>query len=86
MVFRGCFLTSSLLATVATSMTIPIALLVDVLLKHLEFSAQFCVGAVFTLVGFLLVTAYTHFEKWDPVSSALHCAYATICHRTINFR
>ncbi|KAH1000872.1 solute carrier family 35 member F5 isoform X1 [Dendroctonus ponderosae] len=82
----GCFLTSSLMATVATSMAIPIAFVADAILKHLDYSPLFYLGTIFMILGFLLVTAYTHFEKWDPVASALRCAYAKACRRTMSLR
>ncbi|KAG5885949.1 hypothetical protein JTB14_018403 [Gonioctena quinquepunctata] len=84
----GCFLTSSLMATVAMSLTIPMTMLADVLLKEVPYPILFYMGTVPMLIAFLAVTILSHYENWDPVFNILRCAYLSICRRNrfIHFR
>lgn len=80
--FRGCFLTSSLMATIAMSLTIPMTMLADVLLKKVSYPVLFYTGTIPMLIAFLAVTILSHYENWDPVFNVLRCAYLSICRRT----
>jgi len=64
---RGCFLTSSLIATLAVSLTIPLSMLADVMFKRVTYSFHFYLGAIPILVSFFWVALLTHYENWDPV-------------------
>ncbi|KAJ8936034.1 hypothetical protein NQ318_015440 [Aromia moschata] len=78
----GCFLTSSLMATVSMSLTIPMTMLADVLLKKVPYPILFYSGTVPMLVAFVAVTILSHYENWDPIFSVLRCAYISVCRRT----
>lgn len=82
----GCFLTSSLMATVAMSLTIPMTMLADVLLKEVPYPILFYTGTLPVLVAFLAVTILSHYENWDPVFDLLQCAYQRVCKRSIIIR
>ncbi|XP_074042476.1 solute carrier family 35, member F5 isoform X1 [Leptinotarsa decemlineata] len=84
----GCFLTSSLMATVAMSLTIPMTMMADVFLKEVPYPILFYTGTVPMLIAFLAVSVLSHYDNWDPVFSVLRCAYLSICRRTrlIHFR
>uniref|UniRef100_A0A6P7FML2 Solute carrier family 35 member F5 n=1 Tax=Diabrotica virgifera virgifera TaxID=50390 RepID=A0A6P7FML2_DIAVI len=78
----GCFLTSSLMATVAMSLTIPMTMLADVLLKEVPYPILFYTGTLPVLVAFLAVTVLSHYENWDPVFDILQCAYQNVCKKS----
>lgn len=82
----GCFLTSSLIATVAISLTIPMTMLADVILKKVSYPYLFYFGTVPILIAFLSVALLAHYENWDPVFDILRCAYHNICRRTRTVR
>ncbi|KAL3286087.1 hypothetical protein HHI36_000600 [Cryptolaemus montrouzieri] len=84
----GCFYTSSLIATVAISLTIPMTMLTDVFLKKVTYPSLFIVGTVPMVLSFLAVTVFSHYENWDPIFILLRCAYLSVCRRTrfIRFR
>ncbi|KAL8564097.1 hypothetical protein ACOMHN_034574 [Nucella lapillus] len=63
----ACFLTSSLVATLALSLTIPLTMIVDVIVRKVDYSPLFYWGSVPIFVSFFLVTLLTHWENWDPV-------------------
>lgn len=78
----GCFLTSSLIATVAISLTIPMTMLADVILKKISYPYLFYAGTVPMIFSFLGVTVLSHYENWDPVFNLIRCAYVGIFRRT----
>ncbi|KAK9869157.1 hypothetical protein WA026_002903 [Henosepilachna vigintioctopunctata] len=84
----GCFYTSSLIATLAISLTIPMTMLTDVFLKKISYPHLFMAGTVPMVLSFLAVTVLSNYENWDPVLSLLRCAYLSVCRRTrfIRFR
>ncbi|XP_072033708.1 solute carrier family 35 member F5-like [Amphiura filiformis] len=63
----GCFLTSSLIATLSLSLTIPITITVDIILNKVSFSILFFIGAVPVFMSFFLVTILNHLDNWDPL-------------------
>ncbi|CAH1788708.1 unnamed protein product [Owenia fusiformis] len=63
----GCFLTSSLLATMSLSLTIPLTMLADVVFKGVTYSWMFYVGSVPIFIAFFAVSLMSHYESWDPV-------------------
>ncbi|KAK5647587.1 hypothetical protein RI129_002479 [Pyrocoelia pectoralis] len=77
----GCFLTSSLIATIAISLTIPMTMLADVILKKISYPCLFYAGTVPILIAFLSVAILAHYENWDPIFDILRCAYHNICRR-----
>ncbi|KAF2902239.1 hypothetical protein ILUMI_03956 [Ignelater luminosus] len=82
----GCFLTSSLIATVAISLTIPMTMLADVILKKVSYPCLFYAGTIPILLAFFSVALLAHYENWDPVFDVLRCAYHIICRRTRSVR
>ncbi|CAG9820957.1 unnamed protein product [Phaedon cochleariae] len=78
----GCFLTSSLMATVAMSLTIPMTMLADVLLKEVPYPILFYTGTIPMLIAFLALTVLSHYDNWDPVFNVLHCSCSKVCRRT----
>ncbi|RZC40166.1 solute carrier family 35, member F5 [Asbolus verrucosus] len=78
----GCFLTSSLMATVSMSLTIPMTMLADVLLKKVAYPSLFYTGTIPMVVAFLAITLLSHYDNWDPVFDVLRCAYLSVCRRT----
>ncbi|XP_014205867.1 solute carrier family 35 member F5 [Copidosoma floridanum] len=64
----GCFLTSSLIASLAISLTVPISMIIDVVLKKVEYPCIFYLGSIPMILGsFLTVSLLSHFDNWDPV-------------------
>lgn len=84
----GCFLTSSLIATLAISLTIPLSMLADVLFKRVAYPCMFYIGTIPMIFAFFAVSLLAHYENWDPVLEALRWWYICICRRTraLNFR
>ena len=63
----GCFLTSSLMATLALGFVIPLTLVWDIMAKNLRFSNLFIVGTIPVIISFIVVSVLTHFGTWDPL-------------------
>ena len=63
----GCFYTSSLVATLAISLTIPLSILADIIWRGKTYGPIFFVGAVPMFFSFFLVAMLTHYEGWDPL-------------------
>ncbi|XP_071540147.1 solute carrier family 35 member F5 isoform X2 [Panulirus ornatus] len=63
----GCFLTSSLMATLSLSLTIPLTMFVDIWLKDIKYSLFIYVGSLPMILSFVAVTLLTHYENWDPL-------------------
>ncbi|GFX99979.1 solute carrier family 35 member F5 [Trichonephila clavipes] len=63
----GCFLTSSLIATLSVSLTIPLTIFFDIFLKKVDYPLQFFLGTLPMFVSFFAVALLTHYENWDPV-------------------
>jgi len=66
----GCFLTSSLLATLALGFVSPMTLMWDLLglsSAKVKFSNLFFVGTVPIIVSFVVVSVLTHYGDWDPI-------------------
>lgn len=69
--YRGCFLTSSLMATLSLSLTIPLTMVVDIFVKDVEYSLIFYIGAIPMMLSFIVVTLLTHYENWDPLMDCI---------------
>lgn len=76
----GCFLTSSLIATLSVSLTIPLTIFFDVILKRIDYPLPFFLGMMPIFVSFFAVAFLTHYENWDPVLLCLH-KLVSICWR-----
>lgn len=77
----GCFLTSSLIGTLALSLTIPLSILADICMQKVRFSWLFFAGAVPVFLSFFIATLLCHYNNWDPVLVGLRRVYAFICRK-----
>ncbi|KAJ8979155.1 hypothetical protein NQ317_006347 [Molorchus minor] len=60
-----CFLTSTITATMAWSLTIPMTMLVGVL-KGATYPVPFYIGIILLIIGFIAVAILSH-PNWDPL-------------------
>lgn len=77
----GCFLTSSLIGTLALSLTIPLSILADICMQKVRFSWLFFAGAVPVFLSFFIATLLCHYNNWDPVLVGLRRVYGFICRK-----
>nr|XP_050863982.1 solute carrier family 35 member F5 isoform X2 [Vespula vulgaris] len=82
----GCFLTSSLIATLAISLTMPMSMIADVLLKKVEYPCIFYLGTIPMLLAFLTVSILSHYDNWDPVMDLIKRLYLWICRKNRSTR
>ncbi|XP_050298832.1 solute carrier family 35 member F5 [Anthonomus grandis grandis] len=82
----ACFLTSPLITMTGFSMTIPMTLIADVILKHTKLSSLFYFGVILMILGFLLVTICCHWDNWDPMLSIIRCFYSKLCNKAMALR
>uniref|UniRef100_A0A8C7QB03 Solute carrier family 35 member F5 n=1 Tax=Oncorhynchus mykiss TaxID=8022 RepID=A0A8C7QB03_ONCMY len=75
----GCFLTSSLIGTLALSLTIPLSIIADICMQKVSFSWLFFAGAVPVFLSFFIATLLCHYNNWDPVMVGLRRVFAFIC-------
>ncbi|XP_067891214.1 solute carrier family 35 member F5-like isoform X2 [Heterodontus francisci] len=79
--YRGCFLTSSLIGTLALSLTIPLSMIADIYMKKVEFSWLLFAGSVPVFLSFFIATLLCHYNNWDPVMVGLRRIFAFICRK-----
>ncbi|XP_038600391.1 solute carrier family 35 member F5 isoform X2 [Tachyglossus aculeatus] len=77
----GCFLTSSLMGTLALSLTIPLSITADMCVHKVQFSWLFLAGAVSVFLSFVTVTLLCHYNNWDPVTVGIRRVFAFICRK-----
>ena len=65
----GCFLTSSLMATLSLGLVAPLSMAFDMVFHGVRFSNLFFLGVVPILVSFVVVSLLTHFQGCDPVKT-----------------
>ncbi|XP_045481851.1 solute carrier family 35 member F5 [Harmonia axyridis] len=84
----GCFYTSSLIAIMSISLTIPMTTMANVLLKKIPYSNLFMTGTIPAVTSFFVVIIFSHYENWDPILNLLRCVYFSVFRRTrlIRFR
>lgn len=79
----GCFLTSSLVATLALSLINPLYTIAEVVNREVSCSVLFYPGSAAIFFSFFVVVFLTSWETWDPVlltfKKLLHC----ICRRRV---
>ncbi|KRX97649.1 Solute carrier family 35 member F5 [Trichinella pseudospiralis] len=73
--YMGCFLTSSLIATLSLCLVIPMTLLVDHILWKTEFSIALYIGTIPVLISFFGATYLSLHEDWDPVAAGIRWLY-----------
>lgn len=64
---RGCFLTSSLIGTVAISLQIPLAMLFDMVLHGKTYPLLFYLGSLPMFLSLVLVAFLVKFDDCDPL-------------------
>lgn len=77
----GCFLTSSLIATVAISLTIPLSMLADILFERVHYPGLFYLGSFPMFLSFFTVTLLAHFDNQDPVLEGIRRLFSCWCSR-----
>ncbi|KAM9302470.1 solute carrier family 35 member F5, partial [Gastrophryne carolinensis] len=77
----GCFLTSSLIGSLALSLTIPLSIIADICMQKVSFSWAFFAGAVPVFISFFIVTLLCHYNNWDPVMVAVRRIFAFLCRK-----
>uniref|UniRef100_A0A2K5M4K8 Solute carrier family 35 member F5 n=1 Tax=Cercocebus atys TaxID=9531 RepID=A0A2K5M4K8_CERAT len=77
----GCFLTSSLIGTLALSLTIPLSIIADMCMQKVQFSWLFFAGAIPVFFSFFIVTLLCHYNNWDPVMVGIRRIFAFICRK-----
>lgn len=77
----GCFLTSSLIGTLALSLTIPLSIIADMCMQKVHFSWMFFVGSIPVFLSFFCATLLCHYNNWDPVTVGLRRMFAFICRK-----
>ncbi|KAM8856269.1 solute carrier family 35 member F5-like isoform 1-T5 [Spinachia spinachia] len=77
----GCFLTSSLIGTLALSLTIPLSIMADICMQKVRFSWLFFAGAVPVFLSFFIAALLCHYNNWDPVLVGLRRVYVFICRK-----
>uniref|UniRef100_A0A8B9RHC6 Solute carrier family 35 member F5 n=1 Tax=Astyanax mexicanus TaxID=7994 RepID=A0A8B9RHC6_ASTMX len=82
----GCFLTSSLIGTLALSLTIPLSIMTDMCMQKTSFSWLFFVGAVPVFLSFFLAALLCHYNNWDPAMVALRRVFSFFCRKHRNHR
>lgn len=75
----GCFLTSSLIATLSLSLTIPMTMIADILIKGISYGWMFYAGTGPVFIAFFGVSILTHYENWDPVLLGIRKCLQFIC-------
>lgn len=74
----GCFLTSSLMGTLALSLTIPLSIIADMCMHKVQFSWLFFAGAIPVFVSFFIATLLCHYNNWDPVMVGIRRVFVFI--------
>lgn len=84
--FRGCFLTSTLIATVAVSLTIPLSMLADVLFEQVHYPILLYIGSLPMFIAFFAVTLLAQYDNCDPVLDVARHLYYCLCKRNRSIR
>jgi solute carrier family 35 protein F5 len=71
----GCFLTSSLAATLSLSLTIPMTAIAETFLSPVTYDWKFYAGLIPVFIAFFLVTFLSYYDNCDPVLVALKRAF-----------
>jgi len=74
----GCFHTSSLIATISISLTIPLTTFADVLVKKVSYDRLFYIGSIPMFVSFFIVALLSHWDNWDPMLECLQSMLARV--------
>nr|XP_056717298.1 solute carrier family 35 member F5 [Euleptes europaea] len=77
----GCFLTSSLIGTLALSLTIPLSIIADMCKQKVTFSWLFFAGAIPVFFSFFIATLLCHYNNWDPVMVGIRRVFVFFCRK-----
>ncbi|XP_015264642.1 PREDICTED: solute carrier family 35 member F5 [Gekko japonicus] len=77
----GCFLTSSLIGTLALSLTIPLSIIADMCMQKVTFSWLFFAGAIPVFFSFFIATLLCHYNNWDPVMVGIRRVFVFFCRK-----
>ncbi|KAJ6644463.1 Solute carrier family 35 member F5 [Pseudolycoriella hygida] len=81
----ACFLTSSLTATIALTLQIPLTILVDVIVEQKTFPLLFYAGTILMCSSLIIVTFLVKNEDSDPLLRFFKIIYRKACHcRRVN--
>uniref|UniRef100_A0A1L8DF42 Solute carrier family 35 member F5 n=1 Tax=Nyssomyia neivai TaxID=330878 RepID=A0A1L8DF42_9DIPT len=75
----GCFLTSSLIGTLAMTFQIPLAMLFDMVLRGKDYPLLFYLGSIPIAFSVIFVALLLKYEDSDPVLKVLKLLYRRIC-------
>lgn len=78
--YRACFLTSSIIGTIAMTLQIPLSMLFDVLLKGKTFPLLFYVGALPMCLSLVAVALLLRNDDSDPLLRFCQIVYRKVCH------
>eukprot|EP00794_Sanderia_malayensis_P017617 gene17617-19371_t len=81
----GCFLTSSLVGTLALGLVTPMTMAWDMAFNKLKFSWMFIGGTVPVFVSFFAVALFSHYGDWDPVMDGIKWIFTmlfSLCSKT----
>ncbi|KAK7604641.1 hypothetical protein V9T40_005827 [Parthenolecanium corni] len=81
----GCFLTSSLLATVAISMTVPLCILMDAFIFDVKHTSLLYAGLIPIFVFFSILVILTYLPNSDPIVDLFGKLWGLLC-RNKSFR
>lgn len=71
----GCFLTSSLIGTLAITLQIPLSMLMDVLIRGKTYPPMFYFGSIPVAISVVFVALLLQFEDSDPVLMLIKMGY-----------
>lgn len=82
--FRGCFLTSSLIGTLAMTLQIPLAMLLDMIFRKKIYPLMFYLGSLPMFLSLIFVSMLMKYDDCDPVMKFIKLAYRKlrICRQT----
>ena len=76
----GCFLTSSLVATLSLSLTVPLTVLADAILWEKTYPWEFFLGMAPILIAFFGSALLAQYDNADPVYDGLHLMIHKLLH------
>ncbi|XP_034943896.1 solute carrier family 35 member F5 [Chelonus insularis] len=82
----GCFLTSSLIATLAISLSLPMSVIADVLIGRIEYSYTLYLGIVPVILAFTTACLLSYYDNWDPVIDLFRYLYSWLSRKNRNIR
>lgn len=75
----GCFLTSSLIGTLAVTLQIPLSIIFDLVLEKKPYSSSFYIGTIPIFFALLLVALLTRNDDADPIFCFFKLIYRKCC-------